>query len=83
MGLKVWRCMIESYTCDLDETGNLLVVGLRDMNRLPEAVKCTEDMIERGIKLNSATLTKLKQSLSKIGKSFTYEELLSKWKSQS
>ncbi|KAG6392576.1 hypothetical protein SASPL_146800 [Salvia splendens] len=81
MGLKVWRCMIESYTFDLDETGNLLVVGLRDMNRLPEAVKCAEDMIERGIKLNSATLTKLKQSLSKIGKTFAYEELLCKWKS--
>nr|AYM01008.1 pentatricopeptide repeat protein [Salvia miltiorrhiza] len=81
MGIKVWRCMIENYSWDLDETGNLLVVGLRDMNRLPEAVKCAEDMIERGIKLNSATLTKLKQSLSKLGKTFAYEELLCKWKS--
>ncbi|KAL2241449.1 pentatricopeptide repeat-containing protein At1g77360, mitochondrial-like [Sesamum indicum] len=81
MGIKVWRCMIENYTSDLDETGNLLVVGLRDMNRIPEAVKCAEDMIERGIKLNSATLSKLKQSLSRIGKAFAYEELLRKWKS--
>lgn len=81
MGIKIWRCMVENYTSDLDEAGNLLVVGLRDMNRLPEAVKCAEDMIERGIKLNSATLTKLKQSLSKVGKMFAYEELLCKWKS--
>ncbi|KAH6803653.1 hypothetical protein C2S51_031900 [Perilla frutescens var. frutescens] len=81
MGIKVWRCMIENYTDDLDETGNLLVVGLRDLNRVPEAVKYAEDMIERGIKLNSATLSKLKQSLSKLGKSFAYEELLCKWKS--
>lgn len=81
MGIKVWRCMIENYSSDLDETGNLLVVGLRDMNRVPEAVKCAEDMIERGIKLNSATLSKLKQSLSKVGKAFVYEELLRKWKS--
>ncbi|KAL0378002.1 UNVERIFIED_CONTAM: Pentatricopeptide repeat-containing protein, mitochondrial [Sesamum radiatum] len=81
MGIKVWRCMIENYTSDLDETGNLLVVGLRDMNRVPEAVKCAEDMIERGIKLNSATLSKLKQSLSRVGKAFAYEELLRKWKS--
>lgn len=80
MGIKVWRVMIENYNSGLDETGNLLVVGLRDMNRLPEAVKCAEDMIERGIKLNSATLTKLKQSLSKVGKTFVYEELLCKWK---
>ncbi|PIM99349.1 hypothetical protein CDL12_28157 [Handroanthus impetiginosus] len=81
MGLKVWRCMIENYSSDLDETGNLLVVGLQDMNRVPEAVKCAEDMIERGIRLSSATLTKLKQSLSKVGKTFVYEELLHKWKS--
>lgn len=80
MGLKVWRCMIENYSSDLDETGNLLVVGLRDLNRLPEAVKCAEDIIERGIKLTSATLSKLKQSLSKVGKTFVYEELLHKWK---
>ncbi|KAG8384164.1 hypothetical protein BUALT_Bualt04G0089700 [Buddleja alternifolia] len=80
MGIKVWRCMVENYNSDLDETGNLLVVGLRDMNRVPEAVKCAEDMIERGIKLNSSTLTKLKQSLSKVKKTYVYEELLRKWK---
>lgn len=81
MGIKVWRCIVENYSSDLDETGNLLVVGLRDLNRVPEAVKCAEDMIDRGIKLNPATLSKLKQSLSIVGKSFVYEELLSKWKS--
>ncbi|CAA0839661.1 Unknown protein [Striga hermonthica] len=80
MGIKVWRCMVENYHSDLEETGNLLVVGLREMNRVPEAVKCAEDMIERGIKLNSSTLSKLKQSLSKAGKAFAYEELLHKWK---
>ncbi|KAL8472712.1 hypothetical protein ACS0TY_029148 [Phlomoides rotata] len=80
MAIRVWRCMVENYRSDLDETGNLLVVGLRDMNRVPEAVKCAEEMIERGVKLNSATLTKLKQSLGKVGKAFTYEELLCKWK---
>ncbi|KAL3813316.1 hypothetical protein ACJIZ3_014584 [Penstemon smallii] len=83
MGIKVWRFMIENYSSDLDETGNLLVLGLRDINRVPEAVKCAEDMIERGIKLNSATLSKLKQSLSKAGKAFAYDELLSKWKNHS
>ncbi|KZV42256.1 pentatricopeptide repeat-containing protein mitochondrial-like [Dorcoceras hygrometricum] len=80
MAIKVWRYMTDTYSTDLDETGNLLVTGLRDMNRVPEAVKCAEDIIERGIKLNSATLTKLKQSLSKVGKASIYEELLRKWK---
>ncbi|XP_051127499.1 pentatricopeptide repeat-containing protein At1g77360, mitochondrial-like [Andrographis paniculata] len=79
MATKVWRCMLQNYSSDLDETGNLLVVRLRDMNRVPEAVKCAEDMIERGIKLSSATLSKLKQSLSKVGKAFAYEQLLRKW----
>ncbi|EYU44576.1 hypothetical protein ABFS82_08G066200 [Erythranthe guttata] len=80
MAIKVWRFMVENYKADLDETANLLVVGLRDANRLPEAVKCAEDIIERGIKLTSATLSKLKQSLCKVGKAFGYEELLRKWK---
>ncbi|GFY81105.1 hypothetical protein Acr_01g0009140 [Actinidia rufa] len=80
MAIKVWKCMIESHEYDLDETGNLLVLGLRDVNRLPEAVKYAEDMIERGIKLNSSTLSKLKQSLAKVGKNFIYDDLLRKWK---
>ncbi|KAL3525517.1 hypothetical protein ACH5RR_013889 [Cinchona calisaya] len=79
--IKVWRCMIQNYNFDLEETGNLLVGGLHDINRLPEAIKYAEDMIERGIKLSSSTLSKLKQSLSKIGKLPVYDELLRKWKS--
>ncbi|XP_068303941.1 pentatricopeptide repeat-containing protein At1g77360, mitochondrial-like [Pyrus communis] len=31
--IKVWKCMIENYHSDLEDTGNLLVVGLRDLNR--------------------------------------------------
>uniref|UniRef100_A0A5B6Z2N2 Pentatricopeptide repeat-containing protein n=1 Tax=Davidia involucrata TaxID=16924 RepID=A0A5B6Z2N2_DAVIN len=80
MAIKVWKCMIKNYNSDLEEIGNLLVVWLRDINRVPEAVKYAEDMIDRVIKLNSSTLSKLKQSLSKAGKEFVYDELLRKWK---
>ncbi|XP_059671125.1 pentatricopeptide repeat-containing protein At1g77360, mitochondrial-like [Cornus florida] len=80
MAIKVWKWMIENYDSDLEETGNLLVLGLRVFNRVPEAVKYAEDMIDRGIKLNSSTLSKLRQSLSKAGKAFAYDELLRKWK---
>ncbi|XP_057970653.1 pentatricopeptide repeat-containing protein At1g77360, mitochondrial-like [Malania oleifera] len=83
MAIKVWKFMIENYKSDLEEIGNFLVVGLRDANRVPEAVKYAEDMIDRGIKLNSSTLTKLKQSLCRVGKAFAYEELLRKWKTHS
>lgn len=78
--INVWKFMIQNYHFDLEETGNLLVAGLHDSNRLPEAIKYAEDMIERGIKLNSLTLSKLKQSLSKIGKAPVYDELLQKSK---
>ncbi|KAL3719488.1 hypothetical protein ACJRO7_004452 [Eucalyptus globulus] len=79
--MKVWKWMVEYYRSNLDETGNILIVGLLDLNRLPEAVKYAEDIIERGIKLSSSTLSKLKQSLSKAGKLHVYDELLRKWRS--
>lgn len=74
--------MIENYKSDLEETGNMLVIGLNEINRVPEAVKYAEDMIDRGIKLNSSTLSKLKQSLAKVRKEFVYDELLRKWKAR-
>ncbi|XP_059641898.1 pentatricopeptide repeat-containing protein At1g77360, mitochondrial-like [Cornus florida] len=82
IAIKIWKCMIENYDSDLEETGNLLVLGLRDINRVPEAVKYAEDMIDRGIKLKSSTLAKLKQSLSVEKKPFVYDELLRKWKTR-
>ncbi|MED6121520.1 hypothetical protein PIB30_030949 [Stylosanthes scabra] len=80
MAMKVWKCMADNYQEDLKDTANLLILGLCDLNRVPEAVKYAEDMIERGIKLTSSTLSKLKQSLVKERKEFVYEELLRKWK---
>ncbi|XVF20630.1 hypothetical protein REPUB_Repub12eG0017700 [Reevesia pubescens] len=81
VAIKVWKFMIENYDSDLEDTGNLLIIGLRDANMLPEAVKYAEGMIEKGIKVTSATLSRLKQSLSRAKKVGVYEELLRKWKS--
>jgi pentatricopeptide repeat protein len=80
LAIKVWKCMMENYDSDLEESGNRLVLELRDMNRLPEAVKYAEDMIDRRIKLHSSTLSKLKQSLIKERKQLVYDELFRKWK---
>ncbi|XP_027936133.1 pentatricopeptide repeat-containing protein At1g77360, mitochondrial-like [Vigna unguiculata] len=82
LAIKVWKCLVENYQNDLERTANFLVVGLRDLNRVPEAVKYAEDMIERGIRLSSSTLSKLRQTLVKERKEFVYEELLRKCKSQ-
>lgn len=81
MAMKVWKYLVENYSKDLERTANFLVVGLRDMNRLPEAVKYAEDMIGKGVRLSSSTLSKLRQSLVKERKEFVYEELFRKWKS--
>ncbi|KAF9626045.1 hypothetical protein IFM89_030713 [Coptis chinensis] len=81
MAIKVWKCMLENeMTPGWEIAGNKLMVA-RDLNRLPEARKYAEDMIERGIKLHSKTLSKLKQSLTQLGKAYAYDELLRKWKS--
>lgn len=80
--MKVWKWMVEYYRSDLDETGNTLIVGLLDLDRLPEAVKYAEDVIERGIRLSSSTLSKLKKSLSKARKVHAYDARSRKWRSR-
>lgn len=82
MAIKVWKFLIENYDSNLEESGNFLILGLRDCNRVQEAVKYAEDMIDRRIKLSSSTLTKLKHSLVKAGKTPMYDELLRKWKTR-
>ncbi|WOL03839.1 hypothetical protein Cni_G12559 [Canna indica] len=79
--LKIWNYMADYGLPSLEETGNRLVLTLRDLDMLPEACKYAEDMIDRGIKLNSSTLSKLRQSLTKISKGYIHENLLRKWKS--
>ena len=81
MGIKVWNCMVENGLPPLEESGNMLVSKLRD-DRLPEACKYAEDMIDRGIKLSSSTLSKLKQCLQKIKKGEIHDHLLQKWKAR-
>ncbi|XP_061947464.1 pentatricopeptide repeat-containing protein At5g39710-like isoform X2 [Populus nigra] len=81
MAIKVWKCMMENYgESDLEEAGNMLVVELRYHHMVPEAVKYAEVMIEKGIKLTSSSLSKLKQMLTEEKKPILYEELLRKWK---
>lgn len=81
MAIKIWKCLVENYREDLEDSANLLIVGLRDLNRVLEAVKYAEDIISRGIKLSTSTLSKLRHSLVKERKEFLYEELLTKRKS--
>ncbi|GMH30619.1 hypothetical protein Nepgr_032462 [Nepenthes gracilis] len=79
MAIRVWKFLVENPVSGLEEIGNSLVSGLRDLNMLQEAVKYANDMIDRKIKLDSSTLSKLKQSLIKERKGSIYDELLKKW----
>lgn len=80
MAITIWKCMVGNNVVPLEDSANLLVVELPQSFRLAEAVKYAEDMIEKGIKLNSSTLSKLKQNLTKAGKGNVYDQLLRKWK---
>jgi hypothetical protein len=54
-GINVWSCMVENGLPPLEECGNMLVSKLKD-DKLLEACKYAEDMIDRGIKLSSSTV---------------------------
>lgn len=80
MALRVWKCMVSNQMQPLEVDGNNLILKLRDLDMLPEACKYAEQMAEKGIKLHSSTLSKLKTSLCKIGREPMYRQLLQKWK---
>lgn len=82
MAIKIWKCMFENHHQNLADTGNVLVCGLCDMDMLPEAVKYSEGMIERGIELASTSLSKLKRGLTNEKKVSVYEDLLKKIKAR-
>ncbi|KAF8729686.1 hypothetical protein HU200_017640 [Digitaria exilis] len=79
MGIEIWACMVENGLPPLEESGNMLVSKLKD-DMLPEACKYAEDMIDRGIKVSSSTLTKLKHCLQGIKKEEIHDHLFKKWK---
>ncbi|KAL4195751.1 hypothetical protein AMTRI_Chr04g242640 [Amborella trichopoda] len=76
--INIWKHMLEKGITSKEECGNLLVVGLRGNNRLSEARKYAEDMIDRGIVVHSSTLSKLKHGLIKVGKEDFYDRLARK-----
>ncbi|PKA49276.1 Pentatricopeptide repeat-containing protein [Apostasia shenzhenica] len=79
MAINLWKIMITNGLAG-EEIANSLIMKFCDYDRLPEACKYAEDVIDRGIKLSSATLSKLKTILYKLGKGYIYESLFSKWK---
>ena len=77
-GIRVRSCVVENGLPPLEECGNMLVSKLK-YDMLPKACKYVEDMVDRGIKLTSSTLSELKLCLQKIKKGDIYDDLPRKW----
>ncbi|XP_072955671.1 pentatricopeptide repeat-containing protein At5g15010, mitochondrial-like [Typha angustifolia] len=73
--LEVWRCIIEEYITPADESANELLIGLRNFGRLSEVRNYAEDMLDRGIKLHSSAMDKLKSAFYKAGKHESYDRI--------
>ncbi|KAJ0962796.1 hypothetical protein J5N97_027918 [Dioscorea zingiberensis] len=48
MGVKVWKCMVANDLRPFEESANMLIGKLRELDKLPEACKYAEDIIDRG-----------------------------------
>ncbi|KAJ6793448.1 putative pentatricopeptide repeat-containing protein, mitochondrial [Iris pallida] len=79
VAMMAWRCMVENgYPAE--DSSNALVEKLIRFNMLPEACRLAEDMIDKRVKLSSASLSKLRTSLTKLGKGSLYDHIFRKWK---
>lgn len=81
MAIEIWNYMVENCVMPLDESANALLVGLRNLNRLSEARRFVEDMLDRRINIYESTMTKLKNAFYKEGRSGRdkYDSLLRRW----
>ncbi|XP_031496338.1 pentatricopeptide repeat-containing protein At1g77360, mitochondrial-like [Nymphaea colorata] len=75
MAINIWKHAVQWNITIRDESANVLVSGLREQSRLPEACKYAEEMLKRGVSLSSKELSRLKHSLSKVQKDKLYEKL--------
>ncbi|CAN0913738.1 Pentatricopeptide repeat-containing protein At1g77360, mitochondrial [Linum grandiflorum] len=64
MAIRVWESMERGYEVGLEETGNLLVMGLVKLGMVQEAGLCSERMLDKGIRLSSVTIRVLEDCLA-------------------
>ncbi|KAJ8631885.1 hypothetical protein MRB53_025221 [Persea americana] len=79
-GFEVWNHMIENQFSPLEESSNAVLVGLRNLDRLSEARRFAEEMLDRGIDLDEFTMAKLKNAFYKARMEDAYDRIEKRWK---
>ncbi|PSR91731.1 Pentatricopeptide repeat-containing protein [Actinidia chinensis var. chinensis] len=83
MAIEVWDYMMKNRILPLEESANLLLIGLCDMGRLTELRRFADKILDRRIAIYESTMEKLKHAFYKRDTSAreTYDSLSRKWKS--
>ena len=82
-GIEIWNYMVENRFLHLDASANALLLGLANLERVPELKKFAEDILARRIDIYESTMSKLKDSLYKGGRRSardTYDYLSRRWR---
>lgn len=80
--LEIWCYMMENHVGVLDESANVLLIGLRKLSRLSEIRRLSEEMLDKRIIIYESTMTKLKDTFYKEGRSTRdrFDSLYRRWK---
>ncbi|XP_057997169.1 pentatricopeptide repeat-containing protein At4g20090-like [Hevea brasiliensis] len=84
MAIEIWNYMLENHVLplELDESANMLLIGLCNLGRLSEVRRFAEDMLDRKIKIYESTMSKLKTTFYKEGTSARdrFDSLSRRWR---
>ncbi|KAF2308974.1 hypothetical protein GH714_026455 [Hevea brasiliensis] len=84
MAIEIWNYMVENHVLplELDESANMLLIGLCNLGRLSEVRRFAEDMLDRKIKIYESTMSKLKTTFYKEGTSARdrFDSLSRRWR---
>lgn len=81
--VEIWDYMVKNNVLPLHESSNALLIGLITMDRLTEARRYADKMLDRRINIYESTMERLKIAFSKQGRSTreSYDDISRKWKS--
>ncbi|KAL4199286.1 hypothetical protein AMTRI_Chr03g50400 [Amborella trichopoda] len=82
MAIEIWECVFENEIHPMEESANVLLVGLRDYDRLSEVKRFMGNILDKKIKVNTSTMRKLRNAFVKAGKEDTYDWIAKRWGAQ-
>ncbi|KAK9667663.1 hypothetical protein RND81_13G003400 [Saponaria officinalis] len=81
-GHRIWDYVLENEDIPIDETANVLLIGLCKIRRFSAVKKFAYDMLDLKIVIEEATMRKLQKTLYKEGRSTRdiYDSVERRWK---